>query len=112
MKKQLLFGTALLAAISAFPQSNNRVVQNPRANMYDTKADMKLRYAGFDDAHISASPLLGSSQAPTQSSSNRASSSPPTAITWKLLSGSSNVYGQLVSTSRPLQYNPNVNAVS
>lgn len=42
----------------------------------------------------------------------KTSAAATSSINWQLLCGSMNVYGQLVSQSRPLQYNDNVNTVS
>jgi len=106
MKKQLLLGTALFAAISAFPQLNKTV---GTGNVLDMRKERAYRNAGVNEDRP-ISPMVGSGLQIKNSSERPAS--PPTAVTWKLLTGSMNTYGMLVSTTRPLQYNPNVNAVS
>jgi len=108
MKKQVLLGTALFAAISAFSQLNRTVVVKS-AGIYDMKQERKLTTAGVDEAPIS--PMIGSAQQSNHNMSSKPAAA-PTNVTWQLLSGSMNCYGQLVSTSRPLQYNPTLNAVS
>ena len=107
MKKQLLLGSALLAAMSAFPQSG-RVKPQPSASV-----DMAARYAHKYDMINNPNEKLGDPSQivkpigpvhPVQRSS--------AATTWQALSGSLNIYGVIVSTSKPLQYHSVLNAVS
>ena len=113
MKKQLLLGVALLSAISAFPQ-NSRVKLQPSGVV---KASDKIAQK------FAMEPLLPSTAAkpnilpsynvnPAPEPEQSISAVNSTTISWKLLCGSMNCYGQLVSNTRPLQYNPDVNAVS
>ncbi|MDI1354359.1 MAG: T9SS type A sorting domain-containing protein [bacterium] len=106
MKKRLLIGTALLAAVSVFPQ-NARINVKPSG-----KADYSLVKANLYSIGVNeptaASPLFGSGQSGSTNQGKPASPS----ISWSLLCGSMNTYGMLVSSSRPLQYNPALNTVS
>jgi hypothetical protein len=113
MKKQLLLGSALLAAISAFPQ-NGRIKQKP-VGIENIAKQIAAKFA--IDVDGAAPAKLSQPIGPVQNtfpaeSAESAASMPPSTINWKLLTGSMNIYGMLVSQSRPLQYNDNVNAVS
>jgi hypothetical protein len=105
MKKHLLLGIALIAAVSAFPQSNRQLIRPSR--MAAVPKGFPLKTVGVNETPVS--PMYGSALEPVQDESQRGA---PTSVTWKLLCGSMNTYGMLVSNSRPLQYNPNLNAVS
>jgi hypothetical protein len=114
MKKQLLLGIALLGSTLAFSQ-NTRVKPQP-AGAYNMAERIAQKFATE-----SAEPSLANKPGPQPASNindpapaiiQESSSQPASLITWKLLSGSSNCYGQLLSNSRPLQYNPDVNTVS
>ncbi|MBA3680776.1 MAG: T9SS type A sorting domain-containing protein [Bacteroidetes bacterium] len=109
MKKQLLLGSALLAAISVFPQ-NGHIKQRPVsvgniANQIAAKFAMEPANAVTKLKEVTG-PILN----PTES--ERSASLPPSTINWNLLTGSMNIYGMLLSETQPLQYNDNVNAVS
>jgi hypothetical protein len=113
MKKQLLIGSALLAAISAFPQ-NGHLKQRPVgieniAGRIAAKFAIEPTNGAFQGLKQVPGPILNPASEPEQSSS---AALPPSTIGWKLLTGSMNIYGMLVSQSQPLQYNDNVNAVS
>jgi hypothetical protein len=113
MKKQLLLGSALLAAISAFPQSN-RVKPQP-SGVINMAEIIERKFSAIEPtqaAKPSNTPVnnVMTPQGETEQASSVAM--PPSSISWKQISGSSNVYGQLVSNSKPLNYNPDVKAVS
>ncbi|MBA3680775.1 MAG: T9SS type A sorting domain-containing protein [Bacteroidetes bacterium] len=114
MKKQLLLGSALLAAISVYPQ-NGRIKASP-SGMKDMS---KIIAARFATESIEVTPTPNAKQVnpvqnpnvePEQSSS--AVSMPPSTINWKPICGSINIVGMLVSQSQPLNYNDELNAVS
>ncbi len=110
MKKQLLLGVALFSAISAFPQ-NGRARLQPNGGI--AKSDkVAQKFAIEPTTTSSAKPGVSSPEVTNPQPQQELSSSPASIINWKLLCGSSNVYGQLVSNSRPLQYNPDLGAVS
>ncbi len=110
MKKQLLLGSALLAVISAFPQSSRTTKPSGVVGM------TKIVAAKFAiEPEGSVSPKLRPVIGPEENVSNPTEMSvsmPPSTINWKPVAGSMNIYGMLVSQSRPLQYNDNVNAIS
>lgn len=109
MKKQLLLGSALLAAISAFPQQRGRVY-NPALEMTPAKkaAQMNKTFEGTGQNTPVSSTVLSKTPKKSQPA-NRTSAQ---VATWVSLTGSANPYGVLVSTQKPLQYNETLNAVS
>jgi len=108
MKKQLLLGSALLFTVTAFPQkARERSKTNP-VNMRDVIA---TKFA----LNESTTPSKLNNITPQQSnlSENEKTASPQsTNISWKLIGGAMNAYGMIESTTRPLQYNDNVNGIS
>ncbi len=112
MKKQLLFGTALLSAVTAYSQSNGSKpkpsgvinMSQKLASKFITEPTEPVAAAN-KQITVANNPVV----APQEASSSVAA---PTTIGWKLISGMANVYGVLVGQTRPLQYNDNVNAVS
>jgi len=114
MKKHLLLGSALLAAISAFPQSSH--VKTKPTGIVDMSEKLARKYAvinnpsenaGASKAAPNTLPAINE-PAPMGAVSSVAS---PT-VQWKSIGGSMNIFGMLVSSSKPLNYNDNVNAVS
>ncbi len=112
MKKQLLAGLAIFAVISVFSQ-------NPKSTLQPRAVDMSEKIAHkFNRVFVNEDPNLNQHavkpigpvipndvvQARTAASSY--------SITWKPLSGSMNIYGMLEETSKCLQYNNELNAVS
>jgi hypothetical protein len=102
MKKHLLIGTALLVAISAYPQSGKMVKPSgvapmtPKKLTFDENASQKQATVFTGPVKKSVKSVNGNAKV---SSIN-------------LFTGSMNAFGYLVSQSRPLQYNPALNAVS
>jgi hypothetical protein len=116
MKKQLIIGTALLAAMNLLSQ-NARVKPQTNGTVGNMAEIAALKYGLADRApsqNTSPAPSGNVVQpaTPAQAPQGKSAAQPPSSATWKLLCGSSNCYGMLVSSSRPLQYNDNVNAVS
>ena len=112
MKQHLLFGAALLGMYFAQAQSPANPV---RPTGFVNIKQAKEAYLKLDETQIPQGfkKLVGPEYNPAQSSSNlKTSNISSNSINWKLLCGSMNCYGQLVSQSRPLQYNDNVNVVS
>ncbi|MCE3228639.1 MAG: BNR/Asp-box repeat protein [Bacteroidetes bacterium] len=105
MKKQLLLGSLLLAAVSAFPQQGRTkpAGQVDVAEKYHQKMLRTMK-------EPSASTLNNNSVA-TNPQPEASMSAAPTG-TWNLIAGSRNLYGVLVSEQRPLQYNSALNTVS
>lgn len=101
MKKQLLFGSALLAAISAFSQrSQERPVslQPSTKNYIDNVASSSV-----------AAPIGPVKPANMGYNSAKGAAS---SITWNALSGSMNVFGVITTEQKPLQYNDELDIVS
>jgi len=113
MKKNLLLGSAFLLTLSAFPQINRSNIKP--AGIIDMSERLAQKFALEPASDQSGAARLNS--VPTDNlyqpeNNPQLSSAPPSSINWALLCGSMNVYGQLVSNSKPLQYNANVNGVS
>src|SRR3954467_3095312 len=113
MKKQLLLGVALFSAMSAFTQNASSRPQ--KSGVMAEKISRKfsaIETQSSAAAKPTAAPATEVTNPLPQPQEQSALAAPNSTISWKLLSGSNNVNGQLVSNSKPLQYNPNVNAVS
>ena len=108
MKKQLLIGSALLAAMSAFPQAGR--VSGGSAGAVNHKTEQLPADAGINEDLLS--PMPGSGVMAPVANEPQAQSKAVTSVNWGLLTGSSNCYGQLVSSQRPLSYNPELGAVA
>ncbi len=113
MKKHLLLGSALLAAITAFPQSRVK----PQATGVINMAEIIARKYSVTEPTQAAKPSAPNANAPVEvpapeAFEQSAAALPPSMISWKQISGSMNIYGQLVSNTRPLQYNPDLKVVS
>jgi hypothetical protein len=106
MKKHLLLGGALLAAISAYPQNGRNLKPSGITNMAERLAS---RFNVNEETSTSKSTNSNTTETPSEVTTNGKSSA---AVTVIKLTGSMNVFGVLVSQSRPLQWNDNVNAVS
>ncbi|MDO9000880.1 MAG: T9SS type A sorting domain-containing protein [Bacteroidota bacterium] len=106
MKKQLLLGSALLAAISVYPQLKQRPV-----SVGNISSQIAAKFAIEPENAVTT---LRKSTTPDLSpmESGKSASLPPSTINWNLLTGSQNIYGMLLGESQPLQYNDNLNAVS
>lgn len=105
MKKHVLLGTVLLAAISTFSQSA-RIKPQPTGIM-DTKILAQSKFGGEENANpnqASATPIAEPGQSAGKASSvNNA---------WNNFTASRNIYGTIISWCKPLQWNDELNAVS
>src|SRR5690606_27126833 len=107
MKKQLLLGAALLAAISAFPQQS---ATKYSSQDYDIGTYMMQKYQRQINpvekpgtaAAKKENPVYGPQENPAARSAGAAVQAP---ASWQVIATSANIYGSLVSTSRPLSYN-------
>ena len=106
MKKHLLLGSALLAAISAYPQNGRNLKPSGITNMAERLAN---RFNVNEETSTSKSTNSNTTETPSEVTTNGKSSA---AVTVTKFTGSMNVFGVLVSSSKPLQWNDNVNAVS
>ncbi len=111
MKKQLLFGSALLAAVAVNAQTNKArpfiSTKDPSKLSGNAALSPSLDGPTFVDENFYI--IKPGQEVSTMEKSNSVLT--PT-VTWNRISGSMNIYGMLVSESKPLQYNPNINAVS
>jgi hypothetical protein len=105
MNKHLLLGTALLVAISAFPQAGK--LTKPSGVLPTTPKKLDFNESSITNA-ASFSGTPKQIKHVTKANSNKTSSTIPSNI----FTGSMNVFGYLVSNSRPLQYKSRINAVS
>jgi hypothetical protein len=113
MKKHLLFGLALFAAITAFPQSGRKPAF--ASGIENTADKIAKRFSSINK--LSEANTSSNSQTPVlvaeePEQSYKTSNTSTLVTTWKTVSGSMNVYGVLVENSKPLQYNEDLNAVS
>ncbi|MBA2613523.1 MAG: T9SS type A sorting domain-containing protein [Bacteroidetes bacterium] len=112
MKKQLLLGSALFAAISVFPQNgSSKAKMVGIKNMADEIA-AKFAIEPTNAAPTTLKQVPGPILNPVGGEEQSSVAMPPSTINWQLITGSMNIYGMLVSSTRPLQYNDNLNTVS
>ena len=109
MKKQLLFGAALFTAMSAFSQTG-RISGGFTAGAVDARKENGARMSSVNETPVS--PMYGSGQLNPSNNPSTEASRAVTTVNWSLLTGSSNTYGMLVNSQRPLSYNPALKAIS
>ncbi len=115
MKKHLLLGSALLVAISAFPQSTPEM--RAKAPLENISVLMSQRLESLNRADHSkttvpvSTEVIPQVQAPEANlrASNTNNVGP---VNWNRFTGSMNMYGVLLSESKPLQYDDELNAVT
>lgn len=103
MKKQVLIGSVLLAAISAFSQSGKFKTQ--QSALINTKVLAQAKFQSVESAAPLASPA-----APSVSTESGAKTA--VANTWNNFTASMNIYGVVIGYSKPLQWNDELNAVT
>lgn len=116
MKKQLLLGSALVLSISAFSQKQKqlfesaKLVEDKRYLNSFTKANLDM----YDTPTAANKPSAAVKETVSSNSNNatNATSSPILSSTFYRLSGSMNIFGMLVSASKPLAYNRIINTVT
>ena len=109
MKRQLLLGTALLAAISAFSQASKHKPLLIEDNVAERLAS---KYRILDNPVEGTSAINAPASVNSADQANYERSSLVSPISWQYLSGSMNIFGVLVSDSKPLQYNNELKTVS
>ncbi|MES2678821.1 MAG: T9SS type A sorting domain-containing protein [Bacteroidota bacterium] len=112
MKKHLLLGSAMLAAISAYPQSTPEKRQH--APVENISAFMSKRLASLSRIDHSEAQMPVSSEVIPQVSAPEANlrTNNVGPVNWHKFTGSMNMYGVLLSESKPLQYDDELNAVT
>lgn len=114
MKKQLLIGSALLAAITAFPQSGRPtrpttgVTMENTAKKIATRLASEMRMAELAGPASANAAQNGTSDEPTPTAGKTSSF----VSSWNAIGSSVNPYGVVVAATRPLQYNEDLNAVT
>ncbi|WP_317898754.1 T9SS type A sorting domain-containing protein [Aurantibacillus circumpalustris] len=104
MKKHVLLGSVLLAAISTFSQSGIKVT---RTGLINTKMMANVKYSSENVAPTAIENAVKPISLPVKGSSAKTS-----AITWQNISSSMNIYGVVIPYSKPLQWNDELDAVS
>lgn len=108
MKKLVLPCLGLMAILPSMAQHRFSPVKNNgyvHANIYSATKEVV-----DEGKSTSTEKITNPNEEETESAEKNAQ--PPTSIVWKRLTGSMNCYGQIVSNTKPLQYNPQLNAVS
>jgi len=109
MKKQLLLGSVLLLAVSGFSQTERKA---KIAGAFNIKKAQTVNINESDAPRkLNINPVVVTDVNPSSAKASDIQS-PPTNISWNLIAGSRNTYGMVISQTRPLQYNDNLNAVS
>ena len=104
MKKQVLLGSVLLAAVSAFSQTSGRLKPT---GIINTKIISEAKFGAENSAPaIKTNPVKPVAATPVRSGAKTS------AITWQNISSSMNIYGTIISYAKPLQWNDELNAVS
>lgn len=115
MKKQLLFGLALVTVVNAFPQSppNKKQRYQPVENIALMTAK---RFASLNRVETSEqSPVSGQvipQQEQPATGLKTSNTSSVGAVNWNNFTGSMNMYGVLTTESKPLQFDDELNAVT
>ncbi len=109
MKKQLLFGSALLAAITAYSQ--NTVSKPKPSGIINMAEKISMKFNAVEPQGNAKLNIPASIQASTAKDA-AVSNVNATSISWKQIAGSANIFGMLISQTRPLQYNDDLNAIS
>ena len=116
MKKQLLLGSALLAAISAFPQSGRSKpvtgtgVENTAKKIAERLMAETRHLESTTTSNAAANPVNVSEL--TDDETPSASKTASFVSSWNAICSSINPYGVVVAGTRPLQYNEDLNAVT
>jgi hypothetical protein len=109
MKKQLLLGSALFAAISAFSQQS--YVKNAVPKLAYKAGTIASKYAVVNEPTSVSTELTAVKPTQAVKTKNK-SRSAANSFGWEPISQSMNVFGVLLAESKPLQYDENLDAVS
>lgn len=113
MKKQLLFGSALLLSVGAFAQNQKQIFENAPKSVSNRYVN-SFSNAAIDTETPGSNRSIGAQSAPANNNTPEStnSSSPILSANWSRLSGSMNIFGMLVSSSKPLGYDRILQTVS
>src|SRR6218665_2257832 len=109
MKKYLLLGFGLTAAVSSFAQISSAKKQAVPVNIADRIA---TKFTNAESAPHSSNSTAGPVFQPSAGSSGSERTAIQAPVSWRKFTGSMNIYGVVLSESRPLQYNDELNAVT
>lgn len=115
MKKQLLIASALMYSIGAFSQASR--IPLPKSGVTNQAQKLKEKFASADspiETPVQARQLPADFQVNPgfPHAENATNSSPIISAPWTRISGSYNILGMIVSSSKPLQYNRYLDVVS
>lgn len=113
MKKQLLFGSALLLSVGAFAQNQKQIFDKAPKTVSNRYVN-SFSKATIDTETPGSNRSIGAQAAPAMNNpeSTNSASSPILSANWSRLSGSMNIFGMLVSSSKPLNYDRILQTVS
>jgi hypothetical protein len=112
MKKQLLLSSALLISAAAISQNNAKVKPSGIVNLAEKLAS-KYAVSAIESQNATKLNIAPSIDVVNSNAKEtEVANTTATSISWKLLCGSMNVVGMVLSQTKPLQYNDNLNAVS
>lgn len=107
MKKQLLIGSALLATIGAYSQQRQMAKPTGIVDQAE-KAQRRVMYT----PNPTEKTMPVSNQQSVEENNNASTEKAAATVTWNAVSGSINIFGMLVSNSKPLHYVPGLEMVS
>ncbi|MCX8079879.1 MAG: T9SS type A sorting domain-containing protein [Bacteroidia bacterium] len=111
MKRKLLFGTAAIIAISGITAQNAR--QNKPVGIINYAEKLSLKFSSDPEAKpYSGNSAFVPSNAQMSSSELKTSGTQTAVAQFTMISRSENIFGALVSHSKPLDYNNELNTVS
>lgn len=110
MKHQLLVG-GLMLSVFAITAQNQKTV-NPQNSAGASLNELKIRSISPRAVAIKRAGQALNTSGAKVNGTTEINSSPLSSGTWTNISSSMNIYGVFNSNSRPLQYNPNVKAIS
>jgi hypothetical protein len=105
MKKRLLIGSVLLAAITTYSQ--NARLKPVTTGIINTKTIAKAKFGGAENSVVLRNPVANSPENSQASASKAAVTN-----TWNPFTSSMNIYGTIIGYTKPLQWNDELNAVS
>lgn len=106
MKKHVLIGSVLLAAVSAFSQNSGRLKPT---GLLNTKILAENKFGGPETAPSTAI-NTNSNVKPIATPAKKGAKT--NAVNWSNFTGSMNIYGMVISFAKPLQWNDELDAVS
>lgn len=106
MKKHVLLGSVLLAAISAFSQNQNKLKQS-HTGILNTKI---IANAKFADNGIPVATTIPTQSQPAVLNANAKAAN--VSVTWQPFTSSMNILSVIIGYCKPLQWNDELDAVS